>query len=198
MRPPRERLAVSSPWDDPAIAARMRKAELLAALERRRQLALILQRRGRTGLTEATEKPLYEAAKCHTRALRHHRAVTRYHDAARDHLDELRTVHRKLTATLERLGEVEPAVTRHLASIDEHMDRARDSLETAADHAVNVGAAVTRAAGCVRSVLTSGLEESAPSDKTEDEEQADIEDKPAARARRRRAFRFREIGPRAV
>lgn len=166
----------------PAVEARKRIADAIAAKQRRLDIALILQRRGETGLTEAGEKPLYEAARCHSRALHHHRAVVKHHDAAVDSIHELATVHRKLTATLERLGEVSPTVKRHLDDIHDHLSGARASVESAADHQTNLGAAVDRAARCVRSVLTTGLEESAPEDDVETGEQDDFEDR-AAHAR---------------
>src|SRR5258708_759048 len=182
MRPRRQALGVSKPWTDPAIEVRKRAAAALKARIRRQEWAAILLRRGQTGLTDATERKLYDASKSHERALRHHRAATKHHDAARGSIDEMRTVHRKLTATLERLGIPDRAVQEHLDALDKHIDSARDSQETGADHVTNLGGAVDRAARCVRSVL-SGLEQSAPADEVEDDEQADIEDR-AARARR--------------
>jgi len=71
---------------DKSIAARQAK-------QRRLEVAQILQARGQTGLTAASETTLGEAEKCHARALHHQRAAAKHYEISREHIDELRTVH---------------------------------------------------------------------------------------------------------
>src|SRR5258707_6225665 len=153
MRPRRQALGVSKPWTDPAIEVRKRAAAALKARIRRQEWAAILLRRGQTGLTDATERKLYDASKSHERALRHHRAATKHHDAARGSIDEMRTVHRKLTTTLERLGIRNRALQEHPDGLEKHIASARGSHENSADPVTKFGAAVARAARSLRDVV---------------------------------------------
>ena len=188
-RAPRD-LGNSTPWEDPGSEARRQRARELVARGRRLDRVAEIQARGRTGLTDETEGTLNTAQTHHNRALKHHDSVVKSHESVSDHVSKLRTVHRKLTKTLDDLGVKDRAMDVSLAAFKDHLDGLKSDHEDSLDTHEACGRELNKAAQCVRSVLLGGAEQSEPEDYEGKDPDAKVHDSVEDRAARVRRLRL--------